>query len=103
MTNPVPLACALAGFDAATARRYQELRAAMRTAAVARQELPDGYGIRFMPDPLVFTQLAEWITLERVCCPFLAFALEWSAPDGVWLKLTGAPDVKRFVGERLLE
>ena len=101
MTEPLPLACRLGGFDTATAQRYQELRAAMKAAALARQELPDGYGFRFVSEARIFTQLAEWVTLERVCCPFFSFALEWSGPDDLWLRLTGGPDVKEFLRDHL--
>lgn len=101
MTGSVPLSCNLAGFDRVQSLRYQELRKVMKASELVRQQLPNGYGIRFTPDPVVFMQLAEWITLERVCCPFLAFALEWSESDGLWLRLTGGPDVRRFLHERM--
>ena len=97
MTDSTTLTCRLAGLNGAQTLRYQELRKAMKASAVESRELPDGYGMRFVPEPVVFTQLAEWITLERVCCPFLAFGLEWSVSDGLWLKLTGGPDVKEFL------
>ena len=41
------------------------------------------------------------ITLERPCCSFLAFRLDWSERDGVLLRLTGGPGVKAFLGTRL--
>ena len=101
MTDSTTPACRLADLDAAQALRYQELRKMMKASTVESRELPDGYGRRFVPEPVVFAQLAEWITLERVCCPFLAFGLEWSASDGLWLKLTGGPDVKEFLRAQL--
>jgi hypothetical protein len=44
--------------------------------------LPDGYAVRFPSDPTLFVKVAEWITLERLCCSFLAFGLDWSERDG---------------------
>ena len=54
--------------------------------------------------PLVKALQAELgDTLERLCCSFLAFGLDWSERDGVLLKLTGGPDVKAFVGAHLIQ
>src|SRR5215471_8461622 len=40
---------------------------------------------------------AEFITLERLCCPFYDFALESEREGGpVWLTLTGREGVKEF-------
>jgi len=45
--------------------------------------------------------VAEWITLERRCCPFLDLGLDWSASNRVSLTLTGGPGVKTFLAEQL--
>ena len=94
------LTCRLDLLEDAQALRYRELRTAMKGAGETR-ELPDGYAVRFPPDPTLFVKVAEWITLERLCCSFLAFGLDWSERDGVLLRLTGGPDVKAFLGEQL--
>lgn len=40
---------------------------------------------------------AEYVTLERLCCPFFDFALEAKREAGpVWLTLTGREGVKEF-------
>ena len=44
-------------------------------------------------------RIAEWIGLERACCPFLRFALDVEPNIGaVWLRLTGTARVKEFIG-----
>jgi len=96
------LTCRLDALDCAQTLRYQELRNAMKGGGETR-ELPDGYAVRFPSDPTLFVQLAEWITLECLCCSFLAFGLDWSERDGVLLKLTGGPDVKAFLGTYLIQ
>jgi len=98
MTNI--LTCRLNALEGPQTLRYQELRRAMKGAGETR-ELPDGYAIRFPSDPTLFVKVAEWITLERLCCSFLAFELDWSERDGVLLRLTGGPDVKAFLGTHL--
>ena len=46
-------------------------------------------------------QLAEWISLERRCCPFLEFALEWKRDDSVSVRLTGEAGVKQFIAAEM--
>lgn len=48
----------------------------MRQAAKGIQELQNGVSLTFPPDSILFRDVAEWISLERRCCPFLEFALE---------------------------
>jgi hypothetical protein len=43
---------------------------------------------------------AEWVSLERKCCPFLAFEIEQPKDQGpVWLRITGPEGVKAFIEE----
>jgi len=70
-------------------------------AADEIRELAEGYAARLRPDPALFRQVAEWITLERRCCPFLGLGLNWSEGDAVWLSLTGGPGVKAFLAGML--
>lgn len=93
--------CATEALDGAERLRYQELRTAMKAAFSATRELPDGYAVRFPPDPGLFLQVAEWITFERRCCPFLAFGLDWSEAEAPQLRLTGGPGVRAFLGSQL--
>ena len=98
MTN-IPM-CRLDALEGSQTLRYQELRRAMKDAGETR-ELPDGYAVRFPSDPTLFVKVAEWITLERLCCSFLAFELDWSERDGVVLRLTGGPSVKALLATQL--
>ena len=93
--------CATEALDGAERLRYQGLRTVMKAAFSATRELPDGYAMRFPPDPGLFLQVAEWVTLERRCCPFLAFGLDWSGSEAPQLRLTGGPGVKAFLGSQL--
>jgi hypothetical protein len=95
------IACRADALDRAQRRRQQELLQAVRTSALGLQELPDGYAVRLAADPAQFQLAAEWIALERRCCPFLEFALEWRQDDSVWVRLTGGAGVKEFLAETL--
>jgi len=62
--------------DAGEWQRYGALRPAMKAAAGKIRELANGYAVRLATDAALFQQVAEWITLERRCCPFLALGLD---------------------------
>jgi len=52
----------------------------------------------------VLTKAAEFISLERLCCPFLRFSLEVEPEGGpIWLRLTGREGVKAFIREEVGE
>ena len=65
-------------------------------------ELPDGYAFRLPGEQDLLAKTAEFISLERLCCPSLGFALE-AEPEGgpVWLRLTGREGVKAFIREEV--
>ena len=62
------------------------------------RELPNGYAFRLPDGPNVLFRAAEFIALERLCCPFFGFAIEVEPEGGaVWLSLTGREGVKPFI------
>jgi hypothetical protein len=70
-TDSLPIACNLAAIRDAV--RYGTLLERFRTAISGRAELADGYSYSVRGDRLSLTDLGEWISLERLCCPFLKF------------------------------
>ncbi len=96
-----PIACRANALDKTQRKRQQELLQIVRANALLRQELPDGYAFRLSADPALFQHAAEWVTLERRCCPFLEFGLEWRKDDSVWIRLTGGSGVKQFLAATL--
>ncbi len=66
------------------------------------RELADGYEFRFASGPDLIVKLGEFISLEKLCCPFLRFVTEVEAEGGpVWLRLTGREGVKAFIREEI--
>ena len=62
------------------------------------RELPNGYALRLSDDLSVIIGAAEFITLERLCCPFFNFELRVEANDGITeLRLTGDEGIKDFI------
>jgi hypothetical protein len=94
-----PIACRPHALDKVQRKRQQELLELMHRSALERQELPDGFGFRLAP--ALFQQAAEWISLERRCCPFVRFELAWKEDDSVWVRLGGGPGVKEAISEEM--
>jgi hypothetical protein len=67
-------------------------------AVQSMRELPNGYSFRLPNESYVLLTAAEFIALERRCCPFFGFSLEIEREGGaVWLSLTGREGVKPFI------
>lgn len=95
-----PIACRLDALTRSERARERELLEEHRAARLEIRERDDGYAFRYGSDPALFAHLAELVTLEHRCCPFLDFRLEWGgADDGPWLSVTGGARVKSFVAE----
>ena len=88
----------LAVWDSERKQRYETLTGEFRSQVEEMKELDDGYAFRVSSESASIIKLAEWVSLERLCCAFFKFALEVE-PDGgpVWLRLTGGPGVKKFL------
>ncbi len=62
------------------------------------RELPRGYAFRLPNESEVIVRVAEFIALERLCCPFFGFVVEVEREGGaMWLSLTGREGVKPFI------
>jgi len=95
-----PIVCRPFALDKAQRERQRTLLGEVRGLAQGTQALPDGIAVRFAAEDAVFLKVAEWISLERRCCAFLDFALEWKE-DGVWARLTGPEGVKEFLAAEM--
>jgi hypothetical protein len=62
------------------------------------RELSNGYAFRLPYESEVLLKAAEFISLEKLCCPFFGFTIEVEPEGGdVWLQLTGREGVKPFI------
>ena len=90
--------CDMAALDPTARARHHALARELRPAVLAFEELPDGYAARFARVPERLVQLAEFVALESLCCPFFTLAVE-AARDGgpLRLRITGPEGVKPFI------
>lgn len=62
------------------------------------RELPNGYEFQLSNESEVLLAAAEFISRERLCCPFFDFGLEVECEGGaVCLSLTGREGVKPLI------
>ena len=103
MQGESPIACNVTPFSPTQRERWQELGKNWRTSVHEIRELPDGYALRIPTDAASVMAAAEWMTLDRLCCPFLTFTLEIGREGGaVWLRLTGREGVKSFMQQAMV-
>ena len=94
-TKASGLTCNINGIPLQERARYGHLVEALRHAIQKRRELSDGYAFQMDTKHISTDQLAEWIELERKCCPFFGFEMHWTPQNGdVWLHLSGPEGVK---------
>jgi hypothetical protein len=94
--------CDLAAMNAEQRARYRDVTQRMRAATPVVEEISDGYSLCFRADAALCLTVAEFITLERLCCPFLDLTLELVREGGpMRLKLTGDEGVKPFLRAEL--
>jgi len=98
-----PLACNPKAIAATDRPRYNELMRQLRSAIRNRHEVPDGYAYQLGSDAIALTEVAEWITYERLCCPFLTVDLQVAAENDTHLTLRGPDGVKAILQEEFPE
>ena len=83
-------------------KRYQEFEQVLFHKIKSIDEVPNGYALSFLMTPENFTLMAEFVTYEGRCCPFLSFALKSnSGEDLAVLDITGPEDAQDFIRAEL--
>ena len=95
--DPV-FACNLRAIKAAERPRYTELAKRIRASIRNRREIANGYVFRLDSNIVTLPEAAEWINMERLCCPFLTLQLSAAGNETDWtLTLTGPEGVKPLI------
>lgn len=95
-SNP-PLACNLKAIDAADRVRYSELMKRLRASVSEQTETQNGCMYTLDEKQISLPEVAEWITMERLCCPFLAFQLDVTGYGDPRLTLRGPDGAKAIL------
>ena len=102
MSPEIPLACRLDALDAEERFRRHVLWQDLRGGALEIAEREGGFSFRFPSSAHVLSKLVEFVSLERVCCPFLHFEIDIHPGGGpLWLHVGGNAQVKAFLQETL--
>lgn len=97
-----PLVCDLSAIDASNRIRHRDLLLKLRAASRDWRETTDGYSFRVVAEEMPLMDVAEWMGLERLCCPFLNLALEVAGgQEDCWLTITGPAGAKPIVKAEL--
>lgn len=96
--DELPLACVVSAMNDQQRRRWKTLSEQLRSSVQGVKELSDGYAFRLPAEAGMILSVAEFISLERLCCPFLKFELEVAGSNRpLWLRMTGPEGVKEFL------
>lgn len=99
-----PFACSLEKTLTREQRAHKkQVMQKMEAARIDTREIADGYVFRFRPEAVSFTEIADWVATERICCPFFDLAIESERENGpLSLRITGRDGVKQFIRAGLL-
>lgn len=98
MSTEPPIACNLGALDDEQRKRRADLAGELQNSVREIISTANGFTLRFSPNDLVLLKIAEFISLERQCCPFLDFQINWNEGDNaIELRLSGRQGVKEFL------
>lgn len=97
-----PIACDMTAIPAEQRQAHVATTRDLFSQIEEFRELSNGYEFRFASEPDLQVKLAEFVSLEKLCCPFLGFTIDVEPEGGpVWLRLTGREGVKAFIREEI--
>jgi len=94
--------CDLGALTIHQRQRHGELAKKLRPLVVEFEELSNGYAAKVRSVQLVESDIEEFMTLEKLCCPFFTLTLEFENSDEneertYVLKITGRGEIKPFI------
>lgn len=100
MNTSTPLACNM-GIFTPVQREAHILNTTQLMQGIQRiQEIENGYAFLLPNESKVIAKITEFISNERLCCPFLTFTLKVDSNDQpVTLALTGPTGTQEFLRE----
>lgn len=103
-TQESPLVCNMGMFTAAERESHVQATVRLIQSVQDKQAAENGFRLVFPNESRTITGLAEFISNERRCCPFLEFTLKIAPNDRpISLLLTGPKGTQEFLREELGE
>ena len=98
MPTESPFACVMSAIAAEQRTPHLDNARNLFSAVVGIRELENGYAFCLGNHANILEQTAQFIELEKLCCPFFGFAVIVEPEGGnIWLHLTGREGVKPFI------
>ena len=98
MNTDTPLVCNMDVFTPAQRESHILKTTQLFQAVQGVQEIENGYAFRFPNETELIARIAEFISNERLCCPFLTFTLNvFSSDEPISLSLTGPTGTQEFL------
>lgn len=102
MAQPIPIACDLGALSPEQRTRRSGLAKELGLGRARPEELADGYAFKLGADAATLVKAAEFVSLERLCCPFFKFEIETAGGGApTWIRLRGDAGVKDFIAHEL--
>jgi hypothetical protein len=100
--NPVTVACVPSAVPQEMKARWLEVGKRVYAAAAEIRELPNGYAFRLPSDAKTLVEVAEYVSLDRLCCAFVHWSLQVEPAAGpLWLHITGPEGTKELTRNAL--
>jgi hypothetical protein len=97
------IACNLGAFNPAQRKSYNDVVGKLRLLIIESRELSDGWAFRIPADSAALILAAEFVTLERLRCPFLNFELQVLNSGSQWLRVRGEGEAKELLRRELVK
>jgi len=97
-SDPSVFACDMNALTLAERVRHGVNTSRLLKSLQGVDENANGYALHFSNETQTIQQAAEFISLERLCCPFFDFSLHVGpGNEPIDLRLTGADGIKDFI------
>ena len=98
MNSATPLACNMGVFTPIQRQDHIQVTTQLIQAVQSVREVENGYEFLFPNETEFISKIAEFISNEQLCCPFLQFTLHVdSSSKPVSLALTGPVGTQEFL------
>lgn len=82
--------------------RKETVLESLKNKITAKEELENGYALKFPGSDRILDELTEFVKTERACCEFFVFGLSISGDKSeIWLELTGPVGAKDLISTEL--